>query len=408
MSFHVEKSKKVKTRKKNYLMKNRNIIFPTILLALACFGLSPVAQAKQPSEDRGNGNSAAEDVQALNLSTTGSGNTAHGWFSLFSNTSGSYNTADGALALNSNTTGVHNTASGFTALSSNTTGIDNTASGFQALFNNTEGGGNTAIGSDALYINTTGSFNTANGFQALYNNTEGTGNTAIGDSALLYKTTGNRNTAMGEEALLNNTTGSSNTALGASAGSNVTTATNVICIGHPGADVSNSCFIGNIRGVGIVAEPVPVAIDSAGRLGTIPSSERFKKEIKPMDRTSEAVLALRPVTFHYKTDVKGTPCFGLIAEEVAEVNANLVVRDKNGEPYTVRYDAVNVMLLNEFLKEHRMVQQLEANATAQREEIKVLATAVKEQASQIQKLSAHIEVNTPRRNVVLNNPQDGL
>src|SRR5437867_5118698 len=262
-------------------MKDRNTIFTTILLVLACFAVSPVAQARRPSEDRGNGNSAAENVDALNPSTTGSNNTAHGWFSLFSNTTGSSKTADG----------------------------------FQALFSNTEGNSNTANGDSALFSNTTGAANTANGFFALLSNTGG-----------------NSNTALGDVALANNTTGSGNTAIGAGAGAGVETASNVICIGHPGANLSNRCFIGNIFEAFVSGNAVPLLIDPTGQLGTAVSSRRFKTDIRPMNNASEAILALKAVTFHYKSDAAGAgPQVGLIAEEVAEVNPDLVVRDKNGE-----------------------------------------------------------------------------
>jgi hypothetical protein len=181
--------------------------------------------------------------------------------------------------------------------------------------------------------------------------------------------------------------------------------------------VNNSCFIGNIRGVTTQnANAIPVLIDSAGQLGTMSSSARFKTEIKPMDKASEAILALKPVTFHYKSDASGIPQFGLIAEEVAEVNPDLVVRDENGEIYTVRYDAVNAMLLNEFLKEHRRVeqqqatiQQLKSNAAKQeatiselKRDLGVLTAQLKEQAAQIQKVSAQIEMKEQARHTVAN------
>jgi Chaperone of endosialidase len=157
--------------------------------------------------------------------------------------------------------------------------------------------------------------------------------------------------------------------LGVGAGLNVTTANNVICIGAGGADMDDSCFIGNIFGR-VVANAASVVIDGAGQLGTMNSSRRFKKEIKPMDKTSEAILALKPVTFHYKSDNTNTPQFGLIAEEVAEVNPDLIIRDRNGEIYTVRYEAVNAMLLNEFLKEHRTVQELKQQIITLTERVK--------------------------------------
>src|SRR6266545_3602953 len=222
-----------------------------------------------------------------------------------------------------------------------TGGIWNTGTGFQALNHLTGGNQNTATGLRALFSDTNGGFNTAAGAYSLANNTEGDRNTADGAGALYY-----------------NTTGTFNTALGVSAGSNVTTASDVICIGASGANVDNSCYIGNIFGVTTVNAAVPVLIDSAGQLGTLSSSRRYKREIKAMEQASEAILALKPVTFHHKSDPAAAgPQFGLIAEEVAEVNPDLVVRDKNGEIYTVRYDAVNAMLLNEFLKEHRKVEE---------------------------------------------------
>jgi hypothetical protein len=510
-----------------------------LVVGAAWLAVAPIAQAKPPpSEDRGNGNSAAENVDALNLSTSGSNNTAHGWSSLFSNTTGSSNTADGFQALYSNTQGIdnaaygyqalysnsglgflgsYNTAIGSQALYSNTSGLFQTAVGYQALFHsnsggntaigvqalynsqggfnaavgeqalfsNTTGDGNVAVGDEALYGNTTGELNVAIGELALPGNTTGSANIAIGSNALFYNrtgdsntaigvvalwrnttgssntgvgesalhggddgitgngntaggafalsgdTTGNNNTASGYNALFNNTTGDRNTgigyealynnssgvdntavgpfalfnntgannaAFGAAAGVNVATASNVICIGTGGRDVNNSCFIGHIRGVTTAnADAVPVLIDSQGQLGTASSSRRFKKEIQPMDKASEAILALSPVTFHYKSDTTNTAQFGLIAEEVAEVNADLVVRDAEGGIYTVRYDAVNAMLLNEFLKEHRKVQDLEKGMAA-------VTAQLKEQAAQIQKVSAHLEMSKPATNVVLNNP----
>jgi hypothetical protein len=226
------------------------------------------------------------------------------------------------------------------------------------------GSNNTAIGYQTLYINTTGGDNTAIGLQALYSNTTGNANTANGVVGLFYNTTGNNNTASGSSALFSNTAGNNNIAVGESAGLNLTTGRNNIDIGSKGqAGESNTIRIGKrgtqtatiIAGIRdtTVTGGVAVMIDANGRLGTVTSSERFKDEIKPMDKTSEAILGLKPVTFHYKSDSTGTPQFDLIAEEVAQVNPDLVVRDENGEIYTVRYDAVNAMLLNEFLKEHR-------------------------------------------------------
>jgi len=294
------------------------------------------------------------------------------------------NTAEGQAALLSLTTGEFNTAVGYLSLRSDINGSFNTALGAGSLLSTT-GDNNTAIGAGALLRNTIGNSNTATGTDALFSNTLGSGNTAVGTGALALNVLGTLNTAIGGGALATNTTGLGNVALGAFAGGNVTTANNVICIGNAGANVNGTCFIGNIRGVTTAnADAIPVLIDSDGQLGTASSSRRFKTEIKPMDKTSEAILALKPVTFHYKSDPAGAgPQFGLIAEEVAQVNSDLVVRDQNGEIYTVRYDAVNAMLLNEFLKEHREVQEL-------KKEVATLTAG-------LQKVSAELAAAGPSR-----------
>jgi len=176
----------------------------------------------------------------------------------------------------------------------------------------------------------------------------------------------------------------------------------VICIGRAvaGANVGGTCFIGNIRGVTTQnANALPVLIDGAGQLGTASSSKRFKHDIKPMGKASEGILALEPVTFHYKSDSANIPQFGLIAEEVEKVDPDLVVRDGNGEIYTVRYDAVNAMLLNEFLKEHRKVQELTKDFQAT---VAQLTSRLDEQAAQIQRVSAQLEASKPAPQVVLN------
>jgi hypothetical protein len=278
--------------------------------------------------------------------------------------------------------GNYNTANGVNALYRNTTADDNTATGFHALFNN-DGYENTACGS-----------------QALSSNTDGGGNTAVGAKTLMNNS-GYNNTAIGVDALLNNTSGSSNNALGNGAASFVSTASNVICIGANGENVDSSCYIGSIFGQ-TASGGTAVFINSDGQLGTASSSRRFKKEIKPMESASEAILALKPVTFHYKSDKTGTAQFGLIAEEVAEVNPDLVIRDKNGEIYTVRYDAVNAMLLNEFLKEHkafleehRNVEKLEATVSRQQKQIEALAAG-------LERVSSQLEVKRPCVQIVDN------
>jgi hypothetical protein len=295
---------------------------------------------------------------------------------------------------------------------SNGTGFGNTANGAFALFNNTDGGSNTAIGNGALFSNTIGGSNTATGVQTLYRNTVGGGNTANGSLALWLNDCGSNNTAIGEGALGQNMCGNGNIALGANAGSQVM-GDNNIDIGNPGVFVESNTirigdpfvgqfttYIAGITGTAVVGDAV--VVDGNGQLGTVASAARFKKEVRPMDKASEAILALKPVSFQYKSDSKGTPQFGLIAEEVAKVNADLVVRDRNGQIYSVRYEAVNAMLLNEFIKEHKAfieerhkVESLEASVAS-------LVATVKEQAAQIQKVNARIETNKAAWQVVLN------
>ena len=289
----------------------------------------------------------------------------------------------------------------------NNTANRNTAEGYRALINNVTGDSNTANGANALLRNVTGDFNTAIGVSALQANNASL-NTAVGVNALQHNTTGTYNIALGVNAGLFLTTGSDNIDI-ASAG--VTGESSTIRIGNSNINGQNRAFIVGIRGVTTGnADAVPVLIDSDGQLGTVSSSRRFKKEIKPMEQASEAILSLKPVTFHYKSDKTGTSQFGLIAEEVAAVNPDLVVRDKNGEIYTVRYDAVNVMLLNEFLKEHKVLRAARVqerkkwkrseHIASQRKDIET--ARVKEQAAQIHKVSAQLEASKPAPQVVKN------
>ena len=372
-------------------MKLQNLIH--ILIVLVCFGLLSRAQAvpqaiSPPPDGCYPGFTTAEGCNALHSLTTGAGNTGLGWYSLFANMAGNYNTGVGAGTLVLNTAD-SNTAVGAAALLLNTTGDDNTAVGTDALVFNDSGHSNNAVGAFALFNNTIGNDNAAIGRLSLFHNTEGVANTATGTEALASNITGIGNTAIGYHALTN-ATGDGNVALGYNAGLSVTTASNVIAIGNLGANVSNSCFIGNIRGsTGAMGDGIPVLIDSRGQLATSPSSRRFKKEIKPMDKASDAILALKPVTFHYKTDGTGTPQFGLIAEEVEKVNPDLVVRDEKGEIYTVRYEAVNAMLLNEFLKEHRKIETLEAT--------------VADLAAELRQVRAQVQVDHSAARVVVSN-----
>jgi trimeric autotransporter adhesin len=311
------------------------------------------------------------------------------------------NTAEGQNALLSLTSGGFDTAVGYFSLRSDTTGSYNTAVGAGAFFANTGGelgGGdnNTATGVGALLGNSNGGFNTANGAFALASTGGGCGNAAFGYRALFNTVgtdcglNGSFNTAVGEGALQTNTLGNNNIALGANAGSNVTTSSNVICIGALGANVNDSCYIGNIFGA-TSASGVGVFVNSNGRLGTMTSSLRFKDEIKPMDKASEVLYALKPVSFHYNKEIDpaGKSQFGLVAEDVEKVNPALVVRDKEGKPYSVQYDQVNAMLLNEFLKEHRRVEKLEATVAAL--------------TSQLQRVSARLEMNHSAAQVVVSN-----
>jgi hypothetical protein len=465
-------------------MKTRPVL-TTLLTSLCLAAVGPRAQALNPPPDGCYpAFTTAEGCDALNLLTTGAGNTGLGWRSLFSDSTGSFNTgvgagtlvlnnadsntavgtaalllntagtqnttvgtaalvfnddgnfntANGAFALFNHTTGDHNTAVGTQALFSDTEGHANTAIGFQALYSNTTIGGgtgafNTATGLQALFSNNTGSDNTANGVTALANNTTGNDNTAIGFQALLSNATGDANTATGFRALPSNTTGVANTAhgdgalflnttgtgniaLGFNAGHDLTTGDANIDIGNPGvaAESNNirigvqgtqmATFIAGISGTAVTG--TAVVVNGSGQLGVAPSSDRFKDEIKRMDKASEAILALKPVTFYYKNDIDPNciPQFGLVAEEVEKVNPDLVVRDKEGKPYTVRYDQVNAMLLNEFLKEHnafveeqKKVQRLEAA-------LAIVNQQLREQEAKIEKVSAQIQTSKSELQVV--------
>jgi hypothetical protein len=305
----------------------------------------------------------------------------------------------------SNTTGNVNTATGGIALSSNTTGTFNTAMGGGALSSNTTGNYNTATGGFSLTSNVTGDANTAAGLNSLYNNGIGVQNTATGAAALYENTTGNYNTAVGVQAIEHNSAGSGNIALGINAGSGVTTANNVIAIGTAGQDVSNSCYIGRIFGA-TSSGGTAIFVNADGRLGTATSSKRFKEDIKPMNDASEALFSLKPVSFRYKKEIdpQGIPQFGLIAEDVAEVNPQLVVRDKEGKVNTVRYEQINAMLLNEFLKEHKKVEEQEVTISDLKKDLGILSAQLKEQAAQIQKVSGQLQMRQPRMSLARINP----
>ena len=366
--------------------------FIAIGLLLACLELSPEAQAVVPPPDGGYpGSNTAEGQNALLSRTTGTFNTAIGFFSLRALTTASFCTGLGAGTLLANTAG-ENTATGAGALLSNTTGFGNTADGAFTLLSNATGGRNTATGRLALFNNTTGSFNTAHGVDALYSNTTGDGNTANGLSALAFNTTGAFNIALGTSAGQNLTTGDRNIDIG---NLGVADEGNTIRIGTTGDQ--SATYIAGIAGQTVGAGGSTCYVDNDGKLGVFLSAHRFKTDIADMATASEAILALRPVTFHYKPelDKTGIPQFGLVAEEVEAINPDLVTRDKEGKVSTVRYEAVNAMLLNEFLKEHRKNQQQEATIARLEKQIEVLAEG-------LQKVSAELESANHAQQVAFN------
>jgi hypothetical protein len=382
------------------------------VLVLACFALSPAVRAISPLPDGGYADS----------------NTAEGTNALFTFTGVSPNN------------GGENTAIGFEALYHNTSGNHNTACGLQALFSNTTGSANTAFGHNALASNT-GSHNTAVGGGTLASNTIGNENTATGRHALNLNTGGSYNAADGEYALGSSTSASQNTALGYGAGYHLTTGGNNIDIGNLGvAGEANTIRIGNpvntvypdgithlaqtktyIAGFTTAVTGSTVVVNTTThQIGMMMSSARFKEEIQRMEKASEAILALKPVTFRYKKDIDpdGTPQFGLVAEEVEKVNPALITRDADGKPYTVRYDAVNAMLLNEFLKEHRKVENLEVTVARQQKDFQAATTQQQKEfeskivlqqkqiealTAGLQKVSAEIELTKRAPQVVLSN-----
>jgi trimeric autotransporter adhesin len=461
-----------------------------IALGLACFAVPPAAlAAPRPSptptptatpagEDRGNNNSAAENVDALNIKTTGQYMTAHGWhalsanttggdntangsYALFSNTTGWSNVAVGAYSLQSNTTGGYNTAVGDAALYRNTTGIWNVAVGVGALVDNTSGWSNIAVGGDGLSANTTGLENTAMGAAALESNTTGSGNVAVGAGALAYRTGasyqlqgantavgyyalgytgaewgtgtgGDGNTAMGDRAMEYNVDGSfncafgllalsadngetdssANTAIGNRAGYGLRTGIGNVYIGEhetardPGENYHT--YIHNINTTSVSggsADTVTIDLNT-GLLGHLTSSRRHKEDIKGMDNASDTLYRLKPVTYRYKKEIDRNQVldYGLIAEEVAEVDPNLALRNGKGEIESVRYNAINVMLLNEFLKEHKAFVEEQGKVKKLEAGLAGLLATVKEQAAQIEKVSAQVQISKPAARVVANKP----
>jgi hypothetical protein len=395
--------------------RNRSPLRAILLIPflLVCFASSRQARATCQQGCLSADNTALGDDALVN-NTIGGYNTAVGFNALLSNTLGNYNTATGYQALLDNTLGILNTATGSLALHENTTGIGNVATGAAALLHNVAGSGNTATGVATLELNQ-GNDNTATGGGALTGNQTGNNNTATGNLALEINFSGSSNTATGSLALQNNelgsnntadganvlieTSGSNNIALGANAGVNLTTGDNNIDIGNAGVAGESSkirigtegthtaTYIAGIRQAPLVhGTALAVGITADGQLGVRASSARFKEAIKPMDKASEAILALKPVTFRYKKDLDPNciPQFGLVAEDVEKVNPTLVARDEQGKPYTVHYEAVNAMLLNEFLKEHQTVQDLRATVAQQQKQIDALTAGLLKVSAQVE------------------------
>jgi hypothetical protein len=434
-------------------MKRQNLIH--IVIGIACIGLFPNAHAVVPPPDGGYPNfTTAEGQNALFSLTTGAANTAVGWFSLKSVTTGSFNTglgagtlvlntgdantATGVAALLLNTTGQRNTANGTAALVNNSTGDDNTAVGAFALNRNTADA-NTAVGADALSNSTTADFNAAVGFgslqnldtgsnntaigtSTLFNSTSSLGNTAVGSNALFLSSTDDHNTAIGFNALFALDGGADNVALGASAGQALQTGDGNVYIGADMQGVvseTNHTYIRNINTTSVSGggtDTVTINL-TTGLVGHLSSSRRYKEDIKPMDRASEALYQLKPVSYRYTKEIDSTqsPAFGLIAEEVADVNSALVACNSKGKPESVHYEMVNAMLLNEFLKEHKTVQALKSTVLGQQSIIvqqrESFERRLAEQEKQIkaltdavEKVNAQLEMNNNTPRVAANEP----
>jgi hypothetical protein len=366
--------------------KKTTILPVLVALTLGCFWLSPQARAVCQEGCLTDENTVLGDDALFSL-TTGERNTAIGSDALFANTTGVVNTAIGNGALSHLVNGQQNTAIGDDALRSSVTGFANTATGISALENN-NGSENTATGAYALSANRTGRRNTATGYFALFSGATGDNNTAIGYDAL-YSNTGPGNVAVGAEAGARLTTGNGNVCLGA------------FVLGNAGE--SNTTRIRNVYSS--VASDRAVYVTADNKIGTLVSSRRFKEEIKPMDKASEAILALKPVSFRYKKEIEsnGSIMFGLIAEDVEKADPDLVTRNEKGEAETVRYEAVNAMLLNEFLKEHRTVQELKSVAAKQEATIAHQQKQIEALSAGLQKVSAQLEASKPAPQMVVNN-----
>lgn len=355
---------------------------PTLML-IAGLALVTTSFAVDPPPDGGYpGSNTAEGEDALFSVTTATQNTAVGYHALNASTDLGDNTAVGARALE-NCTSAQNTAVGSQALLANNSAL-NVAVGYSAMLSNSTGAFNTACGSEALRNNTTGFSNCAFGMDAA-NNVNGDNNTAVGAGALNGNTIGSNNIALGYNAGLRSINGSSNIYIG-----NAGRADDSFLI-RIGAKQTNT-YIAGISGV-TVAGGVGVMVDSKGHLGTVTSSARYKEAIRPMKDASEAVLSLKPVTFRYKKDLDpdSIPQFGLVAEDVAKVDPDLVAKDGEGKPYTVRYEAVNAMLLNEFLKEHKRAEEQAKTVRQQGKMMEAQATEIAELKSALEEVTGRLD-----------------
>jgi hypothetical protein len=408
-------------------MKTSVRSFVTVTLMLLGLVLLPKARAVVPPADGGYpGGNTAEGENALLSLTTGTFNTAVGFFALENNDLGNYNTAIGAGALFATADSVMNTAVGAGALLLNTGGTNNTATGAFALINNRSGTGNTAIGNQALQDNVAASGNTAVGSLAMLANTDGSFNTSLGDNVLRSNITGAHNTAVGASALFSTTASDANTAVGDFALFSLDGGSNNLAFGrnagwllesgdgnlYIGADAgitneSNHTYIANINATSVSGGGTDtVTVDlTTGLLGHLSSSRRYKEEIQSMDSASETLYRLKPVTFRYNKEINArqTLEYGLVAEDVADVDPNLAIRNKDGEIESVSYTAVNAMLLNEFIKEHRRVEELKSAMAQQRKDFEAaivqqqktteaLVARLNEQEARIQKVSAQVEM----------------
>jgi hypothetical protein len=344
-------------------MKSRNTILIAILSALTCFAFLPKTQAVEPAapDTALAGGNTADGQLALGGLTTGIYNSAFGIYALLSNADANFNTGVGGVALILNTAS-ENTAVGAGALLSNTTGGPNTAVGAFALFDNVDGGENNAFGDRALFSNVSGTFNNAHGRSALFSN-DGSENNAFGDLALTSNTTGGTNTGIGDDALFSCTTGNSNTALGDEAGSNL-------------IDGEGNIYIGaqvQAGGTGEL-EFIRIGNDTAFTF--------------PYD-TFIAGIFNRPVN-------AGTAVF-VFVDDTGKLGTNLV--DAAGNKVSTPQ-----AMLDESLKQQTRIAELEATVERQQKGMEVLTARLKEQAAQIQKVSAQLEVSKPAPQVVATKP----